>query len=59
MTPLELVHLLEQPMKLCSYCANVYTSVDTYEWKQISKKYQERRYFVPGKRMSDREIWRR
>lgn len=37
-TALELIHLLEQPMDLCRYCVSKYTLIDTYEWKQITKK---------------------
>lgn len=37
LTPLQLIHSLEQPMELCKYCAAKYTLVDTFEWKQVSE----------------------
>jgi len=35
LTGLKLVHMLEEPLELCAYCASKYTLVDLYSWKKI------------------------
>lgn len=35
---LELIHQLEQPLELCSYCANKITPVELFEWKKVTEK---------------------